>query len=68
MIDFKNSGNRVSDLEINYVEKRLTIKLPNSYREFLMHQNGGTPTRNYMDLRSFDVDELNTNLFVRIDR
>jgi hypothetical protein len=68
MIKFRNSGKVISDFNIVEVEDKLAVKLPDGYKKFLMDQNGGKPSHNYIDLRSFDVAKVNTNIFVRIDR
>jgi len=47
MINIKNSGSVISEIDISAVEKALNIKFPSAYREFLLKFNGGRPQPNH---------------------
>ncbi|MGE3726260.1 MAG: SMI1/KNR4 family protein [Candidatus Sericytochromatia bacterium] len=46
---FKNSFSLISDKELERVERKLKITLPESYRRFLLEINGGGPKPNHFE-------------------
>lgn len=51
MTSFEESGKPLSDAQLQEVEERIGVKLPEQYRRFLQTQNGGRPSPDHFDFR-----------------
>src|SRR5580700_6990445 len=67
-ISFPEQGSPVTADEVEAVLNRIGVLLPLEYKAFLTQINGGTPERNWLELRIFDTTASNTNRYALIDR
>lgn len=68
MIELIHIGSKISITDCINVEKELGLELPDSFKQFLVKTNGGTPLPNYIELRLFDIEQTNSNIYISVDR
>lgn len=49
-ISMRDTGPRISDLEIARLERKIGFRIPDEYRAFLMEHNGGRPTPKFFSI------------------
>lgn len=54
----------LSKQEVDQLGRDFNIELPNDYREFLIQNNGGLPTQNYLMFSVPDLDDNNNELIL----
>lgn len=64
----ENNGPKIHARDIEALEAELAAALPNSYREFLLLYNGGTPTPDTVDVPEAPGTPTDVQVFFGIDR
>ena len=68
MIDIKNIGKPINELDIARVEGKLKMQLPDVYRRFLLINNGGIPSPDVVDIDDLPGSPTDVQVFFGIDR
>jgi hypothetical protein len=61
-------GPKIGASDIAHIEAELGARLPESYRQFLMHSNGGVPTPATIDVPGTDGSPTDVQVFFGIRR
>lgn len=64
----ENAGPRIQPADIAGIEAELGTALPASYRQFLLHKNGGTPTPDVINVPGADWSPTDVQVFFGIGR
>lgn len=68
MIKITNQGNSITENEILVLENELGYKLPNSYRQFLIINNGGRPKSDIVDIEGLPGSPTDIQIFFGLTR
>jgi cell wall assembly regulator SMI1 len=67
MITFFESGKKITDKEVAYIEKKIGYCLPNEYREFLLKHNGGKcPNRGFVFMENSQESDSEVRSFYAV--
>lgn len=61
-------GRRIGDAEIDRLEQQLALRLPPSYRRFLLTFNGGSPVPGTVEIPGHPGSPTDVQVFFGIDR
>lgn len=64
----ENPGPKITASDIASIEAKLGAVLPVSYRQFLLHSNGGAPTPDTIDVPGADGSPTDVQVFFGIGR
>jgi hypothetical protein len=68
MIRIEEAGAALSEIEITRLEKKVNARLPESYRSFLIKNNGGVPTPETVDVPGAPGSPTDVQVFFGIGR
>ena len=68
MIEISNRGRRIAVAEVASLEEDFGAKLPADYLEFLLLNNGGSPTPDTVDIDGMPGSPTDIQVFFGIDR
>jgi hypothetical protein len=68
MVRIEESGRPLSENQIAGLEKKMTARLPETYRRFLVRNNGGLPTPDTVDVPGAPGSPTDVQVFFGIGR
>jgi cell wall assembly regulator SMI1 len=68
MVDIESPGPTISEDQVLRLEADLGVRLPEDYRKFLLHNNGGTPELDTVDVPNAPGSPTDVQVFFGISR
>jgi hypothetical protein len=68
MIVIEDKGKAVGDAEIVAIENAINVHLPESYRRFILVNNGGVPSPDIIDIEGLPGSPTDIQIFFGINR